>query len=198
MIHPLSLALLAGAAFALAACEADPPSVDTADITAFNAEAARTAALPVTPFNDLPAGTVTYTGAFGSDAAVDGDDSYAILGDMEMTINFGNQDVNGDLSQVNLIQNGTPEQEMDGTLDIDGQAVNGVIDATASGTLTRVDTHFFGEYTSVDLDMNGSVRNDVFVGDAVAGTVSGGSTGSIDTFNLELDGNGNFYGSVVQ
>lgn len=181
------------ATFGLAACEATPPTINAADIGAFNTETARFNALPVTSVADLPSGTVTYTGEFASNADVEGPGD-AILGDMTMTVAFATQGIDGTLNNINLIEDGQPQQLMGGELDIDGSVVNGVIDASASGTLTRVDANKT-DYASTTLLLDGSVRNDQFVGDAVAGTVTGSGNGS---FDFTLDGTGTFYGTAFQ
>lgn len=181
------------ALFSLSACEVVPPSISTSDIVAFNAESSRNAALPVTSVADLPVGTVTYFGEFASNADVEGVGD-AMLGDMEMTVAFASQRIGGTLSNINLIEGGRPQQRMGGELDLSGRAINGVIDAAADGRLTRVDVNKT-DYANTTLLLDGSVRNDRFVGDAVAGTVTGSGRGS---FDFDLDGNGTFYGSALQ
>lgn len=179
--------------FPLAACEATPPSINRGDIADFNTRAETARALPVTTIADLPAGTVSYFGAFGSNADVEGVGD-AMIGEMDMRVNFANQDIGGRLFNINLIEGGTPQQRMSGELELDGRAINGRIDATAEGQLTRVDVGKT-DYADVVLNLDGSVRNDVFVGDAVAGRVSGYGDGS---FDFVLDGRGSFYGSALQ
>lgn len=180
-------------ALTLAACEATPPSITQSGITQFNTTTALAQNLPVTAINSLPSGTVSYTGAFGSNADVEGVGD-ALIGEMDMRVQFASQDIDGRLFNINLIEGGVPQQRLSGELGLDGQAVNGVIDATAEGMLTRVDVGKT-DFADVVLDLNGSVRNDVFVGDSVAGTVSGFGEGS---FDFVLDGNGTFYGSALQ
>ena len=185
--------MLPFAALALAACEATPPSIGTDDIADFNASSAAAQSLPVTAISSLPTGTVTYFGEFGSNADVEGVGD-AIIGQMDMTVQFATQDVGGRLYNINLIDNGAPQQRLSGDLELDGTAVNGVIDATAEGQLTRVDVGKT-DFSDVTLDLNGSVRNDTFAGDAVAGSVTGAGDGS---FDFVLDGNGTFYGYATQ
>ena len=177
----------------LAACEETPPSIGVNDIADFNAQSAAAQALPVTAVADLPSGTVSYFGEFGSDADVEGVGD-AILGEMRMDVDFADQDIGGRLYNINLIEGGQPQQRMSGELALDGTAINGVIDAEATGTITRVDVGKT-DFADVELQLDGSVRNDVFVGDAVAGSVTGSGDGS---FDFVLDGNGTFYGTALQ
>lgn len=180
-------------ALPLAACEETPPSIDTDDIADFKTRSEAAQPLPVTAIADLPSGTVTYFGEFGSNADVEGVGD-AIIGQMDMTVQFATQDVGGRLYNINLIEGGEPQQRMTGELELDGTAVNGVIDADATGTITRVDVGKT-DFADVDLQLNGSVRDDVFVGDAVAGSVTGSGDGS---FDFTLDGSGTFYGTALQ
>jgi hypothetical protein len=83
---------------------------------------------------------------------------------------------------------------MGGELDLSGNANDGIINASADGLLTRVDANKT-DYANTTLLLDGSVRNDRFVGDAIAGTVTGSGRGS---FDFDLDGNGTFYGSALQ
>lgn len=190
LVHLLGPAI---ALSSLSACEAVPPSISTADIATFNSETARTAALPVTSVAALPVGTVTYFGEFASNADVEGIGD-AMFGDLEMSVDFASQRIGGTLSNINLIEGGQPQQRMGGELDLSGIANDGIINASADGLLTRVDANKT-DYANTTLLLDGSVRNDRFVGDAIAGTVTGSGRGS---FDFDLDGNGTFYGSALQ
>lgn len=183
------------AALTLAACEATPPSLTTDDILAFEKEIDSASALPVTAINDLPGGTVTYSGEFGSNAFVEGASANdSIIGQMEMTVQFANQNIEGQLYDINLIADGRPQQVMGGTLDIDGRAVNGTIDAVATGTLTRVEANK-EDFAFTELYLDGNVQTGLTNADAVFGSVTGGGDGS---FDFELDGTGSFYGVAEQ
>jgi hypothetical protein len=182
------------AAAVLAGCEATPPSITTGDIADFYETAAAAEALPTTAIGDLPSGTVTYSGQFGSDATVEGNTDYAMIGDMEMRVFFGAQDVDGRIDNINLIQNGIPQQEMDGYLNIDGNAVNGVIVADAEGTLYRVVANKT-ELAFTELELLGTVQTGLTDGDVISGTVTGGGSGQ---FTFVLQDGGVFYGTADQ
>ncbi|SMY06431.1 hypothetical protein [Flavimaricola marinus] len=182
------------AALALAACEATPPTITTDDIADFNEASKAASTLPTTAIGDLPAGTVSYFGQFGSDASVEGVDNYSMIGDMRMNVRFNDQDVDGVINNVNLIQGGVPQQQMSGDLQIDGAAVNGVIVADASGDLWRVVANK-SEFASIELELLGTVQTGLTDGDVVSGSVTGGGNGQ---FTVVLDGFGTFYGVAEQ
>lgn len=180
-------------ALGLAACEATPPTITTDDIADFNESAEAALDLPQTPVTSLPGGTVTYTGQFGSDATVEGIDTFSMLGDMRMNVRFASQDVDGRIDNVNLIRDGAPQQLMGGSLAIDGSAINGNIDATAEGDLTREAAGKI-EFASTELRLDGIVQTGLTPGDVVSGTVDGGGSGQF-TFTLQ---DGTFYGTAEQ
>lgn len=170
---------------ALTACNTpNPPTVSAADVDRAFAEARTISNLPFTDTNNLPTGTVTYVGKIGAD--VSGDYNGSILGDMRMNIDFADSDVGGDVTNINLIgADGRPDQRFDGSLDIDGVADSGRIDAFASGDITAVNDIGLFVDSNVLLRLDGDVYDDFAGGDAVFGTVKGDAEGE---FDLNIDG----------
>ncbi len=174
----------------LAACatEENPPTVSRSDIDrAFDA-ARDAAALPVTPSSQIPTGTVTYDGQIGADLT--GDSLGSVLADMTMRVDFQNNRIGGRVDNINLIdQDGTPDQLLDGSLEIAGFENNGDLDAGASGQVTAVGSSGTALDADMNLDLDGTVRTDRSRGDTVYGGVTGDARGD---FNLDIDGV--FYG----
>lgn len=174
------------------ACTFVTPAPPEVDIGAFNDETLRVNALPATDADDLPTGSVEYTGQFGSNAFVDGQDGHALIGDMEMTVAFDDATVDGTFDNVVLITDGADNAAVGGTLDIAGFETEGAIAATASGTLA-FDDGFETAESDMVLFLNGDVLNDLFAGDAVGGELTGSGSGDVDVL---LDGNGSWYGTA--
>ena len=183
------IALIIGPA-TVSACTIVAPSPPEVDVGAFNAETVRVNDLPATAAQDLPTGQVTYDGQFGSNVFLNGEDGHALIGDMEMSIAFDDNTIDGTLNNVVLLSEGADNQVVTGSLDINGLETGGAIAATASGTLD-FDDGFGSETSNMDLFLNGDVLNDIFAGDAVGGELTGAGSGSVDVL---LDGNGSFYG----
>ncbi len=177
---------------ALSACAATPndPTVSAFDVERAFDEAQRISALPLTSTTDLPTGGVTYRGQLGAD--VSGDAQGSILGDMTMRVDFGDNDIGGNVTNINLIDpNGMPNQRFDGTLDIDGVESSGRLDAFASGQITGVDNDGIEVDSQMLLTLDGDVYDDFGGGDAVFGSATGQARGDFD-----MDVNGVFFGTA--
>ncbi|MEL6841191.1 MAG: hypothetical protein AAFP85_18045 [Pseudomonadota bacterium] len=180
------IVLYAVALTTLSACAADPnpPTVSRSDVDRAYAEAQRIERLPETSLIELPTGTVTYDGQIG--ANVSGDANGDILADMTMIVGFGSGDVDGTVDNINLIDpDGTPNQRFDGDLDIDGNVRNGEINADAEGEITGVDVDGFVVDSRMELNLDGTVRDDVINGDTVFGDAEGTARGD---FDMNIDG----------
>lgn len=177
-----------------------PATFSRADVAAFDADVSRLAAAPRTPVTLLPTGTVTYTGQIGSNMTLDGQSGYGLLGDMQMAVGFGgSRQIDGAVTDINLLQNGTPIQEFGGSLDIDGDQASGKLRADADGILSLRDQFGTLSRTNMALQLDGVVVDDVFRGDAVEGAVTGFGDGyqlGGPTVNIVLDGGGSFVGNV--
>lgn len=182
------------AASLVAACDSPtPPTITPGDIAAAIAERNRVAALPATALADLPTGSVRYDGNVYSNAIIDGEIGYSILGDMAMNVNFAGGGVSGVVDNINLIDNGVPDQLLGGDLRISGATANGGISAVANGRIDAVGSDLpFRGASDIRLNMTGTVRDDG-PGTAVYGNVTGGSIGDSD-FDVTLIG-GTFFGT---
>lgn len=175
------------------------PNVTRADIAAFDDQVRDLNRAPLTSVAALPTGTVTYDGQVGSNIRLDGQDGYGMLGDMRMRVGFASGDVDGSVTNINLLENGTAIQRFGGQLVIDGAEFAGRIEADADGILSLVTADGTRQRTNMALDLSGDVVNDVFVGDAVVGSVTGFGDGyqlTGETFNVLLDNGGSFVGTV--
>lgn len=175
---------LTALATAAACASPNPPTVSAADVDRAYAEARYISGLPFTSTGDLPTGSTTYRGQLGAD--VRGDLSGAILGDMRMDVDFARNDVDGSVSNINLIDpDGRPNQRLGGSLGIDGFESGGRIDAFASGRLSAVDSEGFARDSDVLLTLDGDVYDDQGRGDAVFGSAIGNGIGELE---MEVDG----------
>ena len=183
-MNPIATSLFALAA--LSACAATPndPTISAFDVDRAFDEAQRISDLPPTRTANLPTGGVTYRGQLGAD--VSGDAQGSILGDMTMRVDFADSDVDGSVTNINLIDpNGMPNQRFDGSLNIDGAQNSGRIDAFASGEITGVDNDGFEVDSQMLLTLNGDVYDDFGGGDAVFGSAEGTARGD---FDMDVDG----------
>lgn len=176
---------------ALAAClivagcaSPTPPTISNRDINRAFADASRISRLPETRAMDLPFGSATYNGQVGAD--INGDLQGSMLGDMSMIVGFNTNRVGGSISNINLVdQDGRPDQALGGNLTIGGFEDQGAILAGAAGTITGVEPGGSAFSSDVNLNMQGSVRDDRGRGDAVFGNVNGAAVGDV---NLGIDG----------
>lgn len=185
---PLTLAALA----TLTACAATPndPTLSSRDVDRAFADAQRISDLPLTDPFDLPSGAVTYRGQVGAD--VTGDAQGSILGDMTMRVDFSDRDIDGSVTNINLIDpDGQPNQRFNGSLGILGTETAGDIDAFASGQISGVDNEGVAVDTQMLLTLEGAVYDDRREGDAVFGTAQGTARGDFD-MNVE----GVFFGTA--
>ncbi|WP_341368331.1 hypothetical protein [Yoonia sp. BS5-3] len=183
MMKPISASLIVMAS--LSACATPtPPTVTASDVDDAFDEATRISALPQTAIADLPTGSVTYNGQIG--ANVSGDAQGSILADMTMIVGFSSNDIDGNVSNINLINpDGTPDQLLTGTLQMSGIESNGDLDATASGTVQGVDNSGFVVNSDMNIVLDGAVYDDTGQGDAVYGSAEGAANGD---FLLDIDG----------
>lgn len=171
---------------ALSACAAVPnePTVSAFDVDRAFDEAQRISALPPTSINNLPTGGVSYRGQLGAD--VSGDAQGSILGDMIMRVDFGDNDIGGNVTNINLIDpDGMPNQRFDGSLNIDGAETGGQLDAFASGEITGLDNEGVAVGSQMLLTLDGDVYDDFGGGDAVFGSATGQASGD---FDMNVDG----------
>ena len=180
-------ALPALAAFCLiSACAAEPtpPSITSYDVDRAFVEARRIESLPFAASGDIPTGSATYDGQIGAD--VRGDSNGSILADMTMIVGFDSNTINGNVTNINLVDpDGIPNQRFSGALSITGIENNGALDAVASGRIGAVDLDGYEVEADMDLDLNGAVRNDRDFGDAIYGSATGTAEGD---FYLDVDG----------
>ncbi|MCK0096822.1 hypothetical protein MWU60_14680 [Yoonia sp. F2084L] len=172
---------------ALSACMSaseNEPSVTASDVDRAFAEAEAISRLPLTSTANLPTGSVTYRGQLG--ANVSGDANGSILGDMAMRVDFADNDIDGSVTNINLIDpNGEPNQRFDGSLNIDGVESSGRLDAFASGQITGVDNDGVEVDSQMLLTLDGDVHDGLRRGDAVFGSAEGTARGE---FNMDVDG----------
>lgn len=160
------------------------PSVSAADVDRAYFEAQEIGSRPLTAPLDLPTGGVVYQGQLGAD--VSGDAYGSILGDMTMSVNFLDNDVGGQVSNINLIDpDGTPNQRFEGVLTIDGLESDGQLDAFAYGQITGVDNSNTLVDSQMLLTLEGGVHDVNGIADGVYGTASGQALGE---FDMSVDG----------
>lgn len=148
----------------------------------------------------LPTGTARYEGAMQVNVSnADGRDVDKIFGIVEMDVELllSGDAVRGSITDLNIINNGTPTEALTGNLNISGTLNDGTrrMTATASGTLRG---NFGGPRATAaiaDIDMSGNVRR-------ISGNNSKGLAGTMDgtlannpaaeddlRLNFQLDGN---------
>ena len=191
----------------LAACELpDENTLNRSDLAAFTADdiRANSTALSFTPASDIPTGSASYAGHIRSDAIVNGEDDFSVLGLLELDIDIsgtatrdGTGTVSGSITELNLFDdddNGFDDQSFDGDLRISGNVDEGRIDARATGVLGAVLDDVLVEQTSTwSLDLDGDLRTDFEPADVASGRVSGGTTGTAsDDYDVLLTGGGGF------
>ncbi len=176
------------------------PTLDAGDVRDFDADVARLDRAPTTQMRDLPTGRVRYTGQIGSNASINGQDGYGLVGDLGLTVDFDQpSDVDGDVTNINVLRGGVPVERLRGSLDVDGLQTGGTIIADAEGIVARSDGRGGLERSNLALDLDGDVVDDAFVGDAVTGSVTGFGDGfgvAGQSFDVVLDGGGSFTGVV--
>jgi len=170
---------------ALAACASpSSPTESEVDVDRAFLDTLDASELPITPIENLPAGTITYDGNIGAD--LQGDSAGSLLGDLTLRVDFDDNRIGGNIRNLNLIdQSGEPDQLLEGRLQIDGFENDGRLNAGAGGQLTAVSIDGQELDADLDLDLRGTVRDDQINGDAVFGTATGTATGD---FNLLIDG----------
>ncbi len=186
-LFPLSVA---GIALLSACASPTPPTISEDDAAAINAEADRVGALPDTAIADLPPGSASFVGHAGG--PVTGDVDGAVIADMTMDVEFAANTISGTIDNVNYLdEDDVPEQLLGGSLTIAGTEADGLLVATATGTLTAVGEESIRGSSSVTLNLNGNVLTDVSNGDTVFGDLDGSGSGDFDITLTD----GVFYGS---
>ena len=179
-----------------AACAAaTPPTIDTDDVAAFETEFTRISALPLA--DTLPTGTATFTGEIAGDLTIDGETGWGMLADMTLSADFSQPaSLDGEVSEINLTQDGAPQQLAGGTLDISGEALSsGLISGLARGTVDAVSTDLpFRGTSELRLRLNGALRADDDT-TAVSGNWAGVSIGGTDD-DFFVVGDGQFYATA--
>jgi len=173
-----------------AACSSpNPPTKSASDVSRSFDKAEDLSTAPFTTTQDLPTGSVTYTGEIGAD--VSGDLNGSINGDMTMNVGFDTGTIDGSVRNINLIDpDGRPDQRLGGRLEIDGFENSGRLDAFAFGDLTAVNSSGNELESDVLLTLEGDVVDDRGRGDAVFGAARGNGIG-----DLEFDADGVFFGT---
>jgi hypothetical protein len=199
--------LLLSAVAALSACALpEETTLNRADFRAAEADDAFARTLDFTPEADIPAGQATYDGHVRSDAIVNGEDDFKVLGDLELSVDIaeagsraGTSDVTGSISNLNLFDDGNDgfdDQGLDGSLTLSGRTEGGRIDATATGVVEAVVADSLSPQRATwELTLDGDFRDNFENADIIAGGVTGGTVGGgSDDYDLRLTGNGRFFG----
>lgn len=179
------------------------PAFNAADFNVAVADDKRAAGLSETPSSVIPFGRATYDGTVRSSAIINDDGGYDVIGDLALEVDInsrssfaGRNPVRGTITDLTVIDRQRNDQAtaLIGTLDIDGDATLGEIEATATGTLAR-ERSGRDDFADWAIDLDGSFRDDFTRADTIAGTVNGGTTGgSRDDYDVDLTGNGRFVG----
>jgi hypothetical protein len=183
-------ATLAACAVLLAACDtANPPTVSTANILAAKAEQTRINDLPTATLAELPLGTASYTGKVMGDGRINNDPGYSYIGDLDLDVAFdGAQEISGEVSNMNLIFNGAPDQALVGTLAVTGNTAGTNVIASANGGLDGV---AFGDAlrgtSNVTMTLIGDARADS------GATALAGDTTVVGTGDFTMGFNGEFF-----
>lgn len=204
----MRLCLLLLPAFAtLAACALpDETTLNRADLRAAQSDDNFARTLAFTDVEDIPAGTATYQGHIQSEAIVNGEDDFSVLGDLTLTVDIagsgsraGSGDVEGLIDNLNLFDDGNDgfdDQGLGGTLTVAGNTDGGRLDATATGVIDAVVADTLTTQSATwELDLDGDFRDNFEPADTIAGGVTGGTVGGgSDDYDLRLIGSGRFYG----
>lgn len=191
----------------LTACES--AVAPTQGIVEYNAARVSYATLRTEPLalpNTPPTGSFTYDGKFTSNATINDEGGYSIIGDVAMTVGFLTDNrVTGQITDINLIDRATPESNQrftagDGTTDaavlnITGSYGGTTISATAAGEMGAVLTSSaFESQTRMNMQLDGNVRTDTSVSDTITGTATGTGTpiNGVNGMRVNITG-GQFY-----
>lgn len=180
------------------------PAFTAADFNAAVADDKFGAGLAETASNRIPYGSATYDGHVRSSAIIENQGGYDVIGDLELDVDInsrssftGRNPITGTITDVTVIDRETANAliPLSGTLDITGDTVSGEIEATAVGDLRRDRAGRRDEIAEWSIDLDGSFRDDFTTADTIAGTATGGTSGGLrDDYDVELTGNGRFYG----
>jgi len=191
----------------LAACALpDETTLNRADLRVAQSDDTFARTLAFTDVADIPAGTATYQGHIQSEAIVNGEDDFNVLGDLTLTVDIagngsraGSGDVEGVIDNLNLFDDGNDgfdDQGLGGTLTVAGNTEGGRLDATATGVIDAVVADSLTAQSATwELDLDGDFRDNFEPADTIAGGVTGGTIGGgSDDYDLRLIGSGRFYG----
>jgi len=181
----------------LAGCAAPyPPTVTSDDIAEFAITASEFAERPITPTAGLPSGRVRYEGTFAGDVRINGTNRYGLLGDLGLVANFSGGRVGGRLTDINLLEDGQPNQRLGGSMRINGTIDDGVIAARAEGNLSAVsDLYPVRGDADIALTLNGNVVSLPGGLTGVYGAVTGQSSPG-GGFTLAVE-EGQFFGTAT-
>lgn len=163
------------------------PTITAAEFISEQTDMTTQAAKAASSLAQMPgvsAGTVTYTGRIGD---ADGSNT-GVSGALSMDIDFATSGMTGSVSDLNYVDEGTPDQRLGGTVALTGSVSGTGLSGTGSGTLTAVESGFTGR-SNVNLTLSGQFRNDASTADLITGSVSGSGSGDFD-FNIN---SGSFY-----
>lgn len=181
-------------ALCVAACAAPyPPTVTSDDIADFAITAADYAEHPITPLAAMPSGRVRYEGQFSGTVRINDINRYGLLGDLGLVANFSGGGVGGRLTDINLLEDGLPNQRLGGSMRISGTVEDGTISARAEGNLSAVsDLYPIRGDADIALTLNGNVVTLPEGQSGIYGLVTGQSSpGGGYTLSVE---DGQFYG----
>ena len=202
---PRLLACLASTALVTACAMPEKNTLNRADYRAAEADDAFARTLPFTEVADIPGGNATYNGHLRSEAIVNGEGNFKVLGDLSLDVDIaesgsraGTGEITGQIANLNLFddaEDGFDDQALTGNLTINGSTEGGRIDATATGVVGAVLADGpTGQDATWSVDLNGDFRSNFEDADVVSGSATGGSIGSAsDQYDLLLNG-GRFYG----
>lgn len=204
-ITPRLVVCLAATALVSACAMPEENTLNRADYRAAEADDAFARTLPFTDVADIPGGNATYDGHLRSEAIVNGQGNFKVLGDLSLGVDIaatgtraGTGEVTGQITNINLFddaEDGFDDQALTGDLTISGSTEGGRIDATATGVVGAVLADGpTGQDATWSVDLNGDFRSNFENADVVAGSATGGTLGSAsDQYDLLLSG-GRFYG----
>lgn len=204
-ITPRLAACLAATAFVSACALPEENTLNRADFRAAEADDAFARTLPFTEIADIPGGNAVYEGHLRSEAIVDGQGNFKVLGDLLLEVDIaetgsrtGTGEITGRIDNLNLFddaEDGFDDQALDGDLVLSGRTEGGRIEATATGVVGAVLADgVSGQTAEWNVDLDGDLRSNFENADVIAGSASGGTTGSAsDQYDLTLTG-GRFYG----
>lgn len=143
---------------------ATPLTPSFADFEAVNDAIESTRLLLSLGDTDLPSGTVNYDGNLAGDIYVEGVEqgSFRLIGDVNLSVDFVNEHVTGEVDQIFLTNNDIEPTQLEGMLNVDQRIGFGnALFVEAGGTLTADPTTLpFGGTSDVTIEFFGSYYDD--------------------------------------